>query len=354
MVATPYDDIMSSDDPAVLASLEATMTAPEAPEPAYAAPVPAEAPAIAEPAPVETPPAEVPTPVETPAPVTPTPAEDPLAKVAERYRTGRMTPVQQLTTRYMAENPDMAPEDCAALAREDLGLPAVTAASAAPAQQQAETTPTDPDAPEIIRAPETVAEIEARVAELKETLLTEADDGLDSRQKKEHEFELIELTTKLTNARLAEANAQQSQQDSFMQARNASLAAAKALHPDAANPNSALGQEIARVMAEMPDTILDRKDAPMVVTREAMANLGLTPVRTAPTNGSTPQPAAQQPVPAAPVIVPPVLPGGTRGAGAPVVTMADLSQTLEDMSADELTAVLARPTGRGRLMPILR
>lgn len=361
-MATPaYDQLLHADiasNPDLMAALDAALLVPDGnPSP----PAPAAEPTAPVPVP-EPPPAPAAAPA-APAAVEPPSEPDatpnPLAKVAERYRTGRMSDLQKLATSYMADNPDITPSMAEVMAREELGLPAMGLQPVPPAE--ASVTAPEP-APAPSRAQPSAADLETRLAEIEDKLLEiGGQEGLNTRETEELRLEAMKLNAKLEKAQDHEAQAQADAAARHQHEVMASLTAAKAAHPDAVNPDSPLGREIAAVMDQYPE-ILDRGDAPLTVVKIAMANLGLTPVKqdAASSNASgtqqqqKPQVAAQQPVPAAPVIVPPVLPGGSRGAGALVPTVADLNATLGEMSADELTAVLARPTASRRMMPILR
>ncbi len=358
MQQNPFDALLHSDpagDPDVMTALDAALRTPE---PAEAAPAPQPSPPVADEEPIvpvePEPPAPVPDPAAAPNPPAP-PVDDPLAQVAERYRTGRMTPLQKLSTRYMAENPDITPSMAESMAREDLNLPPLGQAVAPP---PAETPTADPNAPEPIRAPETAEEIEARIAEIETALLDHgSNEGLNTRETAQLHIDHTRLAAKLESARLAEANARHAEEISHDALRNQSLAEAKAMCSDYQNPASPIHAEIASVMQEYPE-ILGRPNSPVLVMKIAMANQGMVQSKAGNGNGAVqPPPAIPVPAPAArqaPLVVPPVLPGGSRGAGAPVATVADLNQTLDAMTADELTAVLTIPTARSFKAPIIR
>jgi len=202
---------------------------------------------------------------------------------------------------------------------------------------------------------QTSAQIEAKIAALEAELLDAgANEGLLTTDIAKKQIEHAKLCAQLQPIKQQEAQAHDAEEVQFATARNDSLEKAKAMHPDAANPDSVLGKAVAQVLGELPAEVLALPNAPEIAISMAFTRTGVTPV----TSKTPSHPLQTQPLPAR-TMIPPVLPGNNGGGvnGPPAYSEQDLMSTLQEMSPEELTAALFTPpanNSRWANMPMIR
>lgn len=310
---------------------------PPAPEPAPAVPgsgptpePPAPPVAPAEPAPVTTPPVE--------------PPANPMAEVKPRYYTRQWSDLNKLSAHIMATNPDMTPSQAEARARQDLNMEPlqVGAAPVAPAPGAPAPAPTPPP---VVR---TTATVEAEMQDIESRYLTavEAEGGLVTGEAARLQLEYSRKASELQHLQAQEATALAALDEQATTARRESLQRAYAMHPDAQKPETAVGQAVAKVMADLEandDPRLDDPRAPELVVQLALLEVGAAPVAIAPVAPAhAPAPAAPAPTPPTPPVTPqqrtaqpPVLPGHGSTVGGAQPTLQDLNGTLAEFFNQE-------------------
>lgn len=209
------------------------------------------------------PPAPDPTPAEpaAPAPAAPAgppsnpepgPSEDPSDKPLTRARLDRLPPVSQLTATIMVRNPDLEPEQAAAMARRQLGMAEPPPAGAPTAQPK----PGEGDDP----PPPVAADLDTQLAEVERQLEEAAEEGgtgaIYDRQINELNRERSRLMAKIEARETVAAHAAGVRSElaaaDYEQANDQSIAAAEAEFGEhLSQPDSPLAQAVTAEIAAM-------------------------------------------------------------------------------------------------------